>query len=216
VLSIEFTATELENPFGDDDNDLPCHQFQEAMNSSLLVLLDPDANEPPSLNDKAILHYKKLIKAPCDMFGYGVEAVSDLDDPEAVQDVSSVAGSLEQELLAQVPQVQQQSQTLHEAGSLEAKRLGEATADEIGTKPSNLLVKVEPPNKAPVSGPVECRDLGKVPPTSDTKWHEKFAQDQQTAQQEMMQTLIGILERLDKPLSIFPASPLVNENKFSM
>jgi len=216
VLSIEFTATELENPFGDDDNDLPCHQFQEAMNSSLLVLVDPDANRPPSLNDKAILNYQKLIKAPFDMFGYGVEAVIEPDDPEGVQEVSSVTGSLEQELLAQVPQVQQQSQPLHEAGSSGAKRQGEATADEIGTKPSNLHVKVEPPSKAAVSGPVECRDLGKVPPTRDTKWHEKFAQDQQAAQQEMLQTLIGILERLDKPLSFSLASPLGNENNYSI
>jgi len=221
ILSIEFTATELENPFGDDPNDLPCYSFQAEMNSSLLVLLDPDASKAPSLNDKAILNHKKLINAPFDKFGYGIEVVNEPEGPEAVREVSSETGSLEQEQLAQVPQVQQQSQPSHKAGSLEAKRQGEATGDEIGTlsglsKPSNLQVKVEPRNKVPVSAPVECRDLGEVPPISDTKWDEKLAQDQQTAQEEMLQTLIGILERLDKPLSFSLASPLGNENNYSI
>merc|ERR1719468_1465485 len=38
--SINYIAVELEQPFGDDPNDLPLHEMQTDMNASLIALLD--------------------------------------------------------------------------------------------------------------------------------------------------------------------------------
>jgi len=59
--SIEITASELENPFGEDPNDLPCQEFQEDMNDSLLLLLQPLAYAVPRLTDKADLNLEHLL-----------------------------------------------------------------------------------------------------------------------------------------------------------
>jgi len=45
--SINYIAVELEQPFGDDANDLPLHDMQEDMNKSLVALLDHRAQHPP-------------------------------------------------------------------------------------------------------------------------------------------------------------------------
>lgn len=41
-------AKEIENPFGDDPNDLPLVEYQKSFNTSLLTLLDERAQLPPS------------------------------------------------------------------------------------------------------------------------------------------------------------------------
>jgi len=43
-FSLEMIAAELENPFGDDPNDLPSQAFQNEMNEGLLLLLHPAAS----------------------------------------------------------------------------------------------------------------------------------------------------------------------------
>lgn len=45
-VGLEMIAAELENPFGDDINDLPCKQFQDESNDGLLLLVDPIACIP--------------------------------------------------------------------------------------------------------------------------------------------------------------------------
>jgi hypothetical protein len=42
-LCLELTAAELDQPFGEDANDLPCHVFQDDMNAGLLLLIEPSA-----------------------------------------------------------------------------------------------------------------------------------------------------------------------------
>jgi hypothetical protein len=44
MFSLNYVAMELENPFGDDDNDLPLDHFQEEMNSCLMMLLQENAD----------------------------------------------------------------------------------------------------------------------------------------------------------------------------
>eukprot|EP00928_Gymnodinium_smaydae_P056883 TRINITY_DN4017_c0_g2_i1.p1 TRINITY_DN4017_c0_g2~~TRINITY_DN4017_c0_g2_i1.p1 ORF type:complete len:507 (+),score=45.68 TRINITY_DN4017_c0_g2_i1:67-1587(+) len=46
--SIHFIAIELENPFGDDDNDLPLMEIQSSLNRSLTALMDPRSQQVPS------------------------------------------------------------------------------------------------------------------------------------------------------------------------
>lgn len=47
LTSLELIASELENPFGTDANDLPVFAFQEEMNTSLSLMLEYDAQETP-------------------------------------------------------------------------------------------------------------------------------------------------------------------------
>merc|ERR1712096_552819 len=47
MWSINCIATEIENPFGDDVNDLPTRQIQMQVNRDLLVLLDRRSSHPP-------------------------------------------------------------------------------------------------------------------------------------------------------------------------
>eukprot|EP00928_Gymnodinium_smaydae_P033637 TRINITY_DN24035_c0_g2_i3.p1 TRINITY_DN24035_c0_g2~~TRINITY_DN24035_c0_g2_i3.p1 ORF type:complete len:531 (-),score=79.35 TRINITY_DN24035_c0_g2_i3:118-1710(-) len=44
---VNYLAVELENPYGDDTNDLPLHDMQRDMNRSLRSLLHPKAVRPP-------------------------------------------------------------------------------------------------------------------------------------------------------------------------
>jgi len=48
--SINYIATELEIPYGDEPNDLPMADMQRDLNISLKQLLDPQAMEPPSFS----------------------------------------------------------------------------------------------------------------------------------------------------------------------
>merc|ERR1712032_791254 len=50
--SINYIAVELEQPFGDDQNDLPLHGMQVDLNLSLKGLLDDRAQRPPLFNFK--------------------------------------------------------------------------------------------------------------------------------------------------------------------
>lgn len=51
--SINYIAVELEQPFGDDPNDLPLVDMQEDLNKSLIGLLDERAQVPPKFNFRA-------------------------------------------------------------------------------------------------------------------------------------------------------------------
>jgi len=57
---LNFTAQELENPFGVDDNDLPLAHFQEEMNCCLMMLLHPNANLIPELSSRAEMDFDAL------------------------------------------------------------------------------------------------------------------------------------------------------------
>eukprot|EP00927_Polykrikos_kofoidii_P052667 TRINITY_DN4657_c0_g1_i5.p1 TRINITY_DN4657_c0_g1~~TRINITY_DN4657_c0_g1_i5.p1 ORF type:complete len:658 (-),score=76.91 TRINITY_DN4657_c0_g1_i5:299-2272(-) len=55
MWSITFVSGELEQPFGQDPNDLPLCELQYEMNNSLLMLLDDRAARPPTLKQDAIM-----------------------------------------------------------------------------------------------------------------------------------------------------------------
>lgn len=48
--SLLYIATEIDQPFGDDQNDLPLAEMQRSLNQSLLTLLKPSAQQPPTYN----------------------------------------------------------------------------------------------------------------------------------------------------------------------
>jgi len=60
---LNYTAGELEMPFGDDANDLPLTHFQQEMNSSLLMLMNECSDHVPALSKKAIKDFHGLNKS---------------------------------------------------------------------------------------------------------------------------------------------------------
>jgi len=55
MLGLEFIAAELENPFGEDANDLPICEMQRAMNASLMSLIRHQMWKVPELSSGAVM-----------------------------------------------------------------------------------------------------------------------------------------------------------------
>mmetsp|Transcript_27607 Transcript_27607/g.87732 ORF Transcript_27607/g.87732 Transcript_27607/m.87732 type:complete len:535 (-) Transcript_27607:85-1689(-) len=63
MFYINFVSVELENPFGDDANDLPMEHFQSEMNNCLLMLLQDEVDIVPHLSlSRVIADYATLEK----------------------------------------------------------------------------------------------------------------------------------------------------------
>merc|ERR1719172_390056 len=60
--TINYIATELEMPFGDDLNDLPLHEMQCDLNLSLRALMDDHANRTPQFAYREDEHKKLSTK----------------------------------------------------------------------------------------------------------------------------------------------------------
>mmetsp|Transcript_23361 Transcript_23361/g.53869 ORF Transcript_23361/g.53869 Transcript_23361/m.53869 type:complete len:645 (+) Transcript_23361:102-2036(+) len=56
LWALNFIATEIENPFGQDPNDISGCQMQDEMNKQLLLLLYPSTQRVPQLSEQAIFH----------------------------------------------------------------------------------------------------------------------------------------------------------------
>merc|ERR1719440_2096914 len=60
MKGMDLISAELENPFGDDPNDLPCFQLHHTMNKDLVLLLNPTTWSIPRLTHSAKMDYKAL------------------------------------------------------------------------------------------------------------------------------------------------------------
>jgi len=60
MFSVNEVANELEMPFGEDENDLDLHRFQEEMNGSLLMLIHENADIVPHLTSEAVRDWSML------------------------------------------------------------------------------------------------------------------------------------------------------------
>eukprot|EP00404_Azadinium_spinosum_P058988 CAMPEP_0180702846 /NCGR_PEP_ID=MMETSP1038_2-20121128/6327_1 /TAXON_ID=632150 /ORGANISM="Azadinium spinosum, Strain 3D9" /LENGTH=581 /DNA_ID=CAMNT_0022734613 /DNA_START=15 /DNA_END=1760 /DNA_ORIENTATION=+ len=60
MLGLDLIASELENPFGDDSNDLPCLEMQHDMNRSLIIFLNPLTWRVPELSPAANFNYADI------------------------------------------------------------------------------------------------------------------------------------------------------------
>lgn len=56
-------AAEIEQPFGDDVNDLPTHELQKELNATLILLVDPPIGRVPLLKPTAVMDLAKLREA---------------------------------------------------------------------------------------------------------------------------------------------------------
>mmetsp|Transcript_20608 Transcript_20608/g.56877 ORF Transcript_20608/g.56877 Transcript_20608/m.56877 type:complete len:473 (-) Transcript_20608:79-1497(-) len=63
MFTVNFIASELENPYGHDDNDLPLSEFQADMNKSLLMLLHGRADHFPSVQESCIRDFGSLMRS---------------------------------------------------------------------------------------------------------------------------------------------------------
>merc|ERR1712046_263893 len=62
MLSLDLIASELENPFGEDPNDLPAFSMQYDMNRNLLLMLNPEAWKVPQIEPKTLQKYDALAR----------------------------------------------------------------------------------------------------------------------------------------------------------
>jgi len=60
--SMNFIALELEDPFGDDENDLPLDTMQSELNESIKALMNPQAMKPPDFNFNLAYHEEMYIR----------------------------------------------------------------------------------------------------------------------------------------------------------
>mmetsp|Transcript_112802 Transcript_112802/g.240764 ORF Transcript_112802/g.240764 Transcript_112802/m.240764 type:complete len:392 (+) Transcript_112802:87-1262(+) len=60
LFSLNFIASELDNPFGVDDNDLPLGHFQTEMNSCLMMLLHKNTDMISGLNPNTNMDFETL------------------------------------------------------------------------------------------------------------------------------------------------------------
>merc|ERR1719199_1359659 len=63
MYALNFIASELENPFGIDSNDLPLSHFQDEMNSCLLMLLHPNTDMIASVSPQCVMKFEDLLEA---------------------------------------------------------------------------------------------------------------------------------------------------------
>jgi len=61
LFSLNLIASELEDPFGEDDNDLPLPHFQDEMNNCLMMLMHTNTDMIPSIRDRCVTDFDKLL-----------------------------------------------------------------------------------------------------------------------------------------------------------
>eukprot|EP00746_Dinoflagellata_sp_MGD_P152667 gnl/MRDRNA2_/MRDRNA2_83820_c0_seq1.p1 gnl/MRDRNA2_/MRDRNA2_83820_c0~~gnl/MRDRNA2_/MRDRNA2_83820_c0_seq1.p1 ORF type:complete len:410 (-),score=62.05 gnl/MRDRNA2_/MRDRNA2_83820_c0_seq1:191-1420(-) len=75
---INFIAIEIEEPFGDDINDLNLETMQQDLNEDLLALIGPACSRIPGLSNKAELSLQKLSKRTmCNQSGFVCRGAGD-------------------------------------------------------------------------------------------------------------------------------------------
>jgi len=60
MFSLNYIAMQLENPFGDDDNDLPLDHFQHEMNTCLLMLLHPNTDMIAGTSPRCVMDFHAM------------------------------------------------------------------------------------------------------------------------------------------------------------
>lgn len=70
-FGINSIAAEIEMPFGDDPNDLPLHQFQEALNTALVSLMDTEMVHCPEFELTQRAHELRRYPCPTELMASG-------------------------------------------------------------------------------------------------------------------------------------------------
>merc|ERR1712176_825733 len=59
-FALNFISIQLEDPFGQDANDLPMHEFQAEMNNCLMMLLHTNTDIIPGISERCIMQFDDL------------------------------------------------------------------------------------------------------------------------------------------------------------
>jgi len=172
MFVIELIATEIENPFGEDINDLPIPDFQTDMNSSLLMLLNPITKVDIQLGPRAQTNYLALSQAQAAGEFSSLEAVLNGSLPPKAEE----AKQKQREVDMTTSQSSGQSQ-LHSLGAVAVEVQGAPTAspqDKAGS------VSAQPPARA----------------VSDVSWPDRLLEQQSAMHREFLQALTELVHRL--------------------
>jgi len=85
MVCANFIASELEDPFGSDSNDLPLEHFQAEMNTCLLMLLHPNADLIPGVCQRCETDFHALLKVHRQSVSHDGEHIEE-DDEENIGD----------------------------------------------------------------------------------------------------------------------------------
>jgi len=104
MFSLNFVASQLENPFGNDDNDLPLVEFQTEMNKSLLMLLHDKADHVPCLSKICVKDFQNLVtcKRPSTTRRSSLCYIAEWAESQEIEEEDRAAASSEQQA-SQVP-----------------------------------------------------------------------------------------------------------------
>eukprot|EP00927_Polykrikos_kofoidii_P006526 TRINITY_DN1263_c0_g1_i2.p1 TRINITY_DN1263_c0_g1~~TRINITY_DN1263_c0_g1_i2.p1 ORF type:complete len:605 (-),score=114.26 TRINITY_DN1263_c0_g1_i2:299-2113(-) len=132
MVSVNFVANQLENPFGVDDNDLPLTRFQSEMNSCLLMLLHDNTDMIADCSESCEFDFDKLVEA----------STADEDDTDAF------GGRLS---LIRIPSHRKRpaSKLAEINASLRSTDAIEATSSPSIETPAPVVATAEPPKVAP-------------------------------------------------------------------
>eukprot|EP00931_Biecheleriopsis_adriatica_P017628 TRINITY_DN12578_c0_g2_i1.p1 TRINITY_DN12578_c0_g2~~TRINITY_DN12578_c0_g2_i1.p1 ORF type:complete len:422 (+),score=93.58 TRINITY_DN12578_c0_g2_i1:100-1365(+) len=86
LFCLNSISIQLENPFGQDDNDFDAPKLQALFNGELLALLSPDAGNLPSLSKAAELNGRKLMTHGIGGLQNFNEVLANLEEVEACEE----------------------------------------------------------------------------------------------------------------------------------
>lgn len=208
IVSINMIATELENPFGDDINDLPVHEFHDAYNDSLTLLLDPRSSVYPKIKKGTKLDLGSITEfqrclSPDD------NAV-DRSRPEKEDRLEKEAKLGQSEEPMRSPEDPFPCPPAHEAPT--ELRVEEKQQQLVQQLLVQLLQHVQetlpvPGDRGPTEGAAPSGQLRGMAFSSSAAGLEEFFKKQDVAHRELLSALTQMLNRLEDlvPAPVHPA-----------
>jgi len=227
MCSIELIAAELENPFGDDPNDLPCFAFQEDMNAGLLLCLDPATELVPELLPTARFSYEELRSVK--QFKSYVQVLQELkikeaeeqDNPEltpqpvqpgnmgsssapqmsTVIPVAPVAGAEQPSVAHPKSQASRDATSVKISGGQQALQ-----STKVMSGPPQVTTTTEAVQKSPQQKDTSGESPSKLGQggVGDPAWSQRLITQQDALHHELRQVLDKIVRRLNQPLMVQP------------
>jgi len=207
MFVIELIATEIENPFGEDVNDLPIYQFQDDMNSSLLTLLNPISTVDIHLTTQQVRTYQALLNSQ--LAGEFTNLTTFLNSPSQVEETEPKRVEIDIQHVSPPP-CQPQQQNL--GANKEEPQVSPAAPaalpqDKAGTKPNS------DPQGSPLAPAASPQDKAGTKPNSDTaaktmvesNWPERLVEQQRAMHREFLGALTDLINRL--PVSYVSPAP---------
>eukprot|EP00927_Polykrikos_kofoidii_P008019 TRINITY_DN13320_c0_g3_i1.p1 TRINITY_DN13320_c0_g3~~TRINITY_DN13320_c0_g3_i1.p1 ORF type:complete len:638 (+),score=130.98 TRINITY_DN13320_c0_g3_i1:73-1986(+) len=181
MSALNFVGVELENPFGDDDNDLPLDHFQSEMNKCLLMLLQDNADLIPGVSKtRCVTNFAELVERMSAGVGrftseFGLHRISDFGS-ESSGDKTVVA----------------------------AVTTDAPVKSPVEEKPPEVVAPPpppEPPLQVPVPAPTIAAPLHAAPAADASKQARKSVSVQVTTQVKKPVTVCAGIQAADVPLS---------------